>query len=88
MVRRTCRACGHQQYIADSENYWDEEQLYISVCVCEEEDFNVAVGFSLYEDSDGIRSLATAERCLACGKIASLTEWMVRTGDMSLLDRA
>lgn len=90
VARRTCRRCGHRQYIADSGEYWDGEQVYVSVCACEEEDFAVAVGFSLYRDSGvaGVRSLAMAERCLACGKIASLGEWMVRTGDMTLLDRA
>src|SRR5262245_41369444 len=84
VVRRTCRACGHQQYIGDSERYWEEEQAYISVCECEEGYFTVAVGFSLYSDGGGIRSLATAERCLACSRIASLAAWMVRTGDMEL----
>jgi hypothetical protein len=87
VVRRTCRRCGRQQYIGDSEDYWDEERAYISVCFCEEEDFNVAVGFSLYQDGDGVRSLATAERCTACGRIASLTGWMIRTGDLRVLDQ-
>jgi len=45
-----------------------------------------AVGFSLYEDGLGIRSVATAERCVACGKISSFRQWMERSGDMSLLD--
>ena len=89
VVRRTCRACGHQQYIGDSNEYWFDEQVFTSCCPCEEEDFNVAVGFSLYQGGEpGIRSLATAERCLACGTIGTLAEWMVRTGDMTLLDRA
>jgi hypothetical protein len=87
VVRRTCRRCGGQRYIVDSEDYWDDERAYISVCVCEAEDFNVAAGFSLYADGDGVRSLATAERCLACGRIASLREWMIRTGDMTVLDQ-
>lgn len=89
VVRRCCRDCGQVGYIADSQKYWHEEQSYISACQCEEEYFNVAVGFSLYTLGDaGIRSLATAERCVACGKIESLAEWMVRTGDLSLLDRS
>src|SRR5262245_10244982 len=35
VVRRTCRACGHRQYIADSGEYWDDENVYISTCACE-----------------------------------------------------
>jgi len=87
-MRHSCRTCGHLQYVADSEQYWDDDQAYISVCDCEEELFNVATGFSLYgelDDPDGIRSLATAERCLACGTVASLAQWMIRTGDLTLL---
>ncbi|MFG2043703.1 hypothetical protein [Dactylosporangium sp. NPDC048998] len=73
----------------DSEDYWDDDRQRVSVCTCEEELFNVAVGYSLYTDEmGGIRSVATAERCTACGRIGSLVEWMVRTGDMGLLDLA
>lgn len=85
-ARRTCRACEHQQYLADSGEYWSEDRTFISVCVCEEEDFNIAMGFSLYSGGNtGIRSLAIATRCLACGKISTFAEWMVRDSDMALL---
>ena len=86
--RRTCRPCGHQQYLADSGEYWSEDHTFVSVCACGEEDFHIAVGFSLYADNMGIRSLAIATMCLACGKLGILAEWMVRHNDMTLLDRS
>jgi hypothetical protein len=67
--------------------YWSDIDTQISVCVCDEEHFNIAVGYSLYAGVAGIRSLATAERCVACGKIGSFMSWMVR-GDLRLLDLA
>lgn len=89
LVQRTCRACGSWKGIADSGEYWPDEQAFISACACEEEDFSVAVGFSLYQEPNtGIRSLAVATRCLACGRIGCLAEWMVRTGGLALLDHA
>jgi ribosomal protein S27AE len=87
LVRRVCRTCGDRRFIADSGEYWDERQHYVAVCTCDSESFTVAVGYSLYApDVPGIRSVATAERCVACGQVASLAEWMLRTGDMSLLE--
>lgn len=89
VLKRICRSCGDQHYLLDSEDFWDDDRAYVSVCMCEEELFNVAVGYSLYADEvGGIRSVATAERCTACGRIGSLVEWMVRTGDVGLLDLA
>jgi hypothetical protein len=85
-MRRACRGCGVEHFVAGSGDYWSDDEIQILVCVCEEEDFNVAVGFSLYAGAEGIRSLATAERCVACGKISSFTQWMVRGGEMELLD--
>ncbi|WP_433076888.1 hypothetical protein ACQP1P_33110 [Dactylosporangium sp. CA-052675] len=87
--KRICRSCGDQHYLLDSEDYWDDDSAYISVCTCEEELFNVAVGYSMYADEvGGIRSVAFVERCTACGRIGSPVEWMLRTGDMGMLDRA
>lgn len=89
IARRTCRSCGQQEYLADSGEYWSENHAFISACVCEEEDFEIAMGFSLYTgDNMGIRALAIATRCLACGKIGTYAEWMERSSDMTALDRA
>ena len=87
-MRRTCRGCGNDGFIADSAEFWSEIGIHIACCVCEEEDFNIALGFSLYQDGLGIRSVATAERCVACGKISSFMQWMVRSGDTELLETA
>ncbi|WP_433593697.1 hypothetical protein [Nocardia sp. CA-145437] len=88
-MRRECRGCGAEHFVAGSGEYWSDINTQIQVCVCEEEDFNIAVGFSLYSESvGGIRSLATAERCVACGKIGTFMSWMVRGGNMHPLDLA
>jgi hypothetical protein len=87
-VRRTCRGCGNIHYVADSGEFWSEIGTQIMVCVCEAEDFNIAVGYSLYADVEGIRSIGTAERCIDCGRIGSFSSWMIRSNDMQLLDLA
>lgn len=88
IAERTCRACGNRRAIADSDEYWSGEHVLISACVCEEEDFSVAVGFSLYQAPNvGVRSLAVATRCLACGRVGYLAEWMARSGDLDWLDQ-
>jgi hypothetical protein len=91
-VQRICRGCGAEHFIADSGEYWDVTKAAIMVCECDgdgdEEDFNVAVGYSLYADRAGIRAVAVTSRCVACGRLGYWVDWMVRTGDMQLLNLA
>lgn len=91
-VQRTCRGCGAEHFIADSGEYWDAMKPAIMVCECDgdgdEEDFNVAVGYSLYGDNEGVRAIAVTSRCVACRRLGYWVDWMVRTGDMDLLDLA
>jgi hypothetical protein len=91
-VQRICRACGAEHFVADSGQYWDAMKPAIMVCECDgdgdEEDFNVAVGYSLYADRAGIRAIAVTSRCVACGRLGYWVDWMVRTGDMQLLNLA
>jgi hypothetical protein len=64
-VQRVCRGCGAEHFIADSGAYWDAMKPAIMVCECDgdgdEEDFNVAVGYSLYADNAGIRAIAVTQ---------------------------
>jgi hypothetical protein len=77
---------------ADSREYWDAGRAGIMVCECDGdgdvEDFNVAVGYSRYADNAGIRAIAVTSRCIVCGRLGYWVDWMVRTGDMGLLDLA
>ncbi|MEU8655304.1 hypothetical protein [Actinoplanes philippinensis] len=91
-AKRLCRSCGGEHHIADSGEYWDDTKTGIMVCECDgdadEEDFNIAVGFSLYDGGDGIRALAITSRCVTCGRLGYWDDWMIRSGDMHLLDLA
>ncbi|GIJ27416.1 hypothetical protein Vqi01_25780 [Micromonospora qiuiae] len=91
-AKRICRSCGAEHFIADSGQYWDDARSGIMVCECDgdgdEEDFNVAVGYSLYADGDGIRAIAITSRCVACGRLGYWDDWMIRGGEMHLLDLA
>jgi hypothetical protein len=91
-AKRVCRGCGAEHFIADSGQYWDDTRSGIMVCECDgdgdEEDFNVAVGYSLYADGDGIRAIAITSRCVACGRLGYWDDWMIRGGGMDLLDLA
>jgi hypothetical protein len=92
LAKRICRGCGAEHFIADSGEYWSEINTGIMVCECDgdgdEEDFNVAVGYSLYADGDGIRAIAITSRCVACGRLGYWDDRMVRSSEMHLLDLA
>ncbi|MEV4630469.1 hypothetical protein AB0J90_29830 [Micromonospora sp. NPDC049523] len=91
-VKRICRGCGSECFIADSGEYWHDASPGVMVCECDgdgdEEDFNIAVGCSLYVDGVGIRAIAITSRCIACGRLGYWVDWMIRSGEMHLLDLA
>ncbi|MGH3748413.1 MAG: hypothetical protein ACRDT8_13560 [Micromonosporaceae bacterium] len=91
-AKRTCRSCGVEHFIADSAEYWDTTRTGVMVCECDgdgdEQDHNVAVGYSLYAGGVGIRAIAITSRCVACGRLGYWDDWMIRGGEMHLLDLA
>ncbi|MFF5230740.1 hypothetical protein [Dactylosporangium sp. NPDC000521] len=90
-ARRTCLGCGQHAFIADSLEYWDEddEVQVVCACVCGEEEFAAAIGFSLREDDDDVRWVCVGLRCLACGRPGVYEEWLIKWGPSNyLLDHA
>ncbi|MRH88172.1 hypothetical protein GFY24_12080 [Nocardia sp. SYP-A9097] len=87
-IRRECRSCATTHFIAGCGADWSDSHAEPMVCDCGTTDFNIAVGYSMYSEGTGIRALSTAERCLSCGRIESFTGWMVRGGELHLLDQA
>jgi hypothetical protein len=91
-AKRICQGCGAEHFIVDSAKYWDASRAGIMVCECDgdgdEEDHNVAVSYSLYEDGGGVRAIAITSRCVACGRLGYWDDWMIRGGEMHLLDLA
>ena len=93
-ARRTCLDCGTREYIADSDEHWDgdsdgdtEVDAYCG-CLCGEESFAGAVGFSLRDDGD-VRWVVVGLRCLACGLLGVYEDWKINYGPSAhLLERA
>ncbi|GAA1378905.1 hypothetical protein [Catellatospora chokoriensis] len=87
-VRRTCVACGTHGFIADSAEFWDDdEEIEVCACNCGHEAFTAAAGFSLYEDgeSDDVRWVYVALRCEACQEIGVYEDWKIGYGPSGLL---
>ncbi|GAA1397954.1 hypothetical protein ACFQZ4_09235 [Catellatospora coxensis] len=86
-VRRTCVACGVHGFIADSAEYWDDEDdAEVCACNCGHEEFAAAVGFSLYDDeSDDVRWLYVALRCQSCAEIGVYDDWKIGYGPSGML---
>ncbi|MEV0134980.1 hypothetical protein AB0H83_41825 [Dactylosporangium sp. NPDC050688] len=93
-VRRTCLDCGQQAFVADSVEWWDDDaEVGSCACLCGQEAFAAAVGFSLHEpDEQGgrdVRWVVVGARCLACGLLGLYEDWKVRWGPSGyLLDQA
>jgi hypothetical protein len=88
-ARRTCRACGHKQFIADSDEYWEDCTPRTWKCVCGGKDANLAVGYSLRAGGGDVRWIAVGQRCVGCGVLGSYVDWKIDYGpSLHLLDQA
>jgi hypothetical protein len=85
--RRTCRRCGHKEFIADSAEIWSTARPRTCSCPCGGTDFNLAVAFTLRSSGD-VRWVTVGERCVACGILGSFVDWSIDYRDSAdLLDR-
>ncbi|HET9143896.1 hypothetical protein [Actinophytocola sp.] len=76
-ARRTCRACGLKQFIADTDEHWADCTPKTWKCGCGCKDANLAVGFSLRDDGGDVRWIAVGERCVNCGVLSSFVDWKI-----------
>lgn len=72
---RTCVACAVAQPIGDSADFLDDAEPEECACPCDNEEFEVTIGVSLYPDSDDVRWLYVGCRCPACGLTAVYGDW-------------
>ncbi|WP_405849556.1 hypothetical protein OG211_20510 [Streptomyces niveus] len=83
-AERRCSACGSRAFIADSEEYWNEESWEgdepgEAGCPCGSEEFEAAVAFSL--GSDGlVRWVTVGLRCVEDGFCGIYADWKIDYG--------
>ncbi len=79
-ARRTCVTCGDAAFIADSEDYWEEDAVERVRCPCGADRFQIAVGFALRDSKDDVKWISIGTRCLADGILASPIDWKISYG--------
>jgi len=72
---RQCVECSAQHPIGDSNDYLDDAVLEECGCPCGNDDLEISVGVSLYENSQDVRWLYLGCRCPACGLTAVYGDW-------------
>lgn len=80
-AERECCGCGSRAFIADSEEYWNEESWEddepgAADCPCGGEEFEAAVAFSLADDGS-VRWVTLGLRCIKDGFYA---DWKIDYG--------
>ncbi len=79
-ARRTCTECGHDHFVCDSGEYWDEcEPEPIHCPACDSPRTNIGVGFSLYDPAGDPRWLYLGLRCPNCGLLGCVADWKINT---------
>jgi hypothetical protein len=78
------RACGAKHFICDSAEYWNEADPKQWACTeCGNQECNLGVGFSLYEEEDqrrDVRWISVGNRCTKCGTLGSFVDWKIGYG--------
>lgn len=83
-AERRCSGCGSRAFIADSEEFWNEESWEgdepgEAGCPCGSEEFEAAVAFSL--GSDGmVRWVTVGLRCVEDGLCGIYADWKIDYG--------
>ncbi|MET9628800.1 hypothetical protein ABZX92_15180 [Lentzea sp. NPDC006480] len=73
---RTCLACGLAEFIADSDEHWDDDDAQECACTCGGEEFTAALGLSCGSDGE-VRWVTVGLRCLACGLSGVYEDWKI-----------
>jgi len=66
-ARRTCVGCGQSAYVADSGEYWMDEEAEPVWCECGGRSFEFVVSFSLHPGGDAVRMICAGVCCLSGG---------------------
>jgi hypothetical protein len=83
-AQRECSGCGSRAFIADSEEYWNEESWEddepgAAGCPCGSEEFEAAVAFSLGGDRS-VRWVTVGLRCIDDGFSGVYADWEIDYG--------
>lgn len=76
-AERTCGACGSTFALLDSADHLEEADLGDAACPCGGERFNIAVGFAQMADTDEVRWVYLALRCIADGTLGCYADWKI-----------
>ncbi|MBX5448252.1 MAG: hypothetical protein IRZ27_06985 [Acidothermus cellulolyticus] len=74
VARRRCLSCGATRHVLDSEERWTAPHMW-QCPGCAQSIAEVATGLHL--DDDHVTWIAVAARCVGCGLIAGLTDFIV-----------
>jgi hypothetical protein len=72
---RICAACKTEHPIGDSADFMERADPGMCACPCGNEEFEISVGVSLYEDSEDVKWLYVGCRCPKCGLTAVYGDW-------------
>jgi len=72
---RICTSCKVEHPMGDSDDYLENAELEACACPCENEEFEITVGVSLYADGEDVKWLYLGCRCPQCGLTAVYGDW-------------
>jgi len=72
-----CLHCDERQFVRDSEEFLNKN-LDNFECICGNDEFQIAIGLSLYVDTNDVRWVYVGGYCLKCGLVGNYIDWNER----------
>ena len=61
----------------DSADYLEDADLQEAACPCGHEEFDVAVGYAVYDDTDDVRWVSIGLRCRSDSQMGVYADWKI-----------
>jgi hypothetical protein len=73
-----CVNCAENHFIRDSQEYIDQDEMYILECLCGNKDLQITTGVSFYKGTKDARWVYVGGYCSKCGVLGSYIDWNER----------
>jgi hypothetical protein len=72
---RICSSCKRKHPIGDSGDFLEDAELQECACPCGNEEYEISVGVSLYDDTEDVKWIYIGCHCTNCGLTAVYGDW-------------
>jgi len=73
-----CINCAEKQFIRDTLNFINQDEIDNHECMCGNDNFEITVGLSFYQGTKDVRWVYVGGYCQKCGLVGNYIDWNER----------